>query len=90
MTSMRRIYSTAFLAPALGALLLIRAGTRLETGTLGATQVVSGTFAVLGLLLVDMNLHRVNWSAPGTWLWIGICAAIAAAGVALLVPRREP
>ena len=60
----------------------------MEERTLGATQVVSGTFAVLGLLLVDANLHRVDWSAPGTWLWIGLCVAIALVGVALLMPRR--
>ena len=83
-----RIYSTVFLAPAVGALMLIRVGTLLEDRTLGATQVVSGALAVLGLLLVDANLHRANWSAPGTWLWVGLCGVITLVGVALLIARR--
>ena len=83
-----RIYSTAFLAPAVGALLLMRAGTPLEDRTLGATQAVSGVLAVLGVLLVDAKVHRIDWGAPGTWLWIALCGAIALVGVALLVPRR--
>ncbi len=85
-----RIYSTAFLTPAVGALLLFRVGTRREDRTLGATQLVSGVAAIAGFVAVDANLHRVSWDVAGTWLWLALCAAIAAVGVILLRGRPAP
>ena len=82
-----RIYSTAFLTPAVGAVLLFRAGTRSEDRTLGATQLVSGVAAIVGFLVVDANLHKVSWDVAGTWLWLALCAAIAAVGVMLIWSR---
>jgi hypothetical protein len=82
-----RIYSAAFLAPATGAALLVRAGTRFEDRTLGVTQVVSGVAAIAGLLVVDAGLHRVDWGSLGSWLWVALCVAIAAVGLLLLRGR---
>jgi len=82
-----RIYSTAFLTPAVGALLLFRVGTRLEDRTLGATQLVSGVAAIAGFVVVDANLHTAPWNVAGTWLWLALCAAIAAVGLILIRSR---
>lgn len=83
-----RIYSAAFLTPAVGAALLVRAGTPQEDRTLGATQVVSGVAAVAGLVVVDSSLHRVDWARPGTWLWLALPVGIVAVGLLLLRGRR--
>jgi hypothetical protein len=83
-----RIYSAAFLTPAVGAALLVRLGTGREDRTLGLTQVVSGVAAIAGLLAVDANLHRVDWTLAGTWGWVALCVAIA--GVGLLLLRGRP
>ena len=82
-----RIYSTAFLTPAVGALLLFRVGTRLEDRTLGATQLVSGVAAIAGFVVVDANLHQAAWDVAGTWLWLALCAAIAVVGLILIRGR---
>jgi hypothetical protein len=83
-----RVYSAAFLTPAVGAALLVRVGTPHEDRTLGASQVVSGVAAVTGLLVADASLHRVDWTRPGTWLWLAFPVAIAAVGLLLLRGRR--
>ena len=84
---MARLYSAAFLTPAVGALLLVRAGSSHEDRALGSTQVVSGVAAIAGLLIVDAELHRVDWGLPGTWAWVVMCAAIAGVGGLLLRGR---
>jgi hypothetical protein len=84
---MARLYSAAFLTPAVGALLLVRVGSPHEDRALGSTQVVSGVAALVGLLIVDASLRRVDWSLPGTWAWVALCIGIAAVGVLLLRGR---
>jgi hypothetical protein len=84
---MARLYSAAFLTPAVGALLLVRVGSSHEDRALGSTQVVSGVAAVAGLLIVDAEMHRVDWGMPGTWAWVAMCLAIAGVGGLLLRGR---
>ena len=82
-----RIYSAAFITPAVGAALLVRLGTVHEDRTLGASQLVSGIAAVAGVVVVDASVHRVDWGLPGTWAWVAMCAAIAGVGGLLLRGR---
>ena len=42
----------------------------------GIAQATTGSGVILGLILTDLQVHRVNWSAAGTWLWIALFAAI--------------
>lgn len=78
-----RMYSVAFITPALGAWLLLRSVSVPELRTLGLTQIV-GVLPVIGLLIVDSEVRRVNWSAVGTWLWIGLFGVIGLMGALLL------
>ncbi len=86
-----RMYSVAFLTPALGALLLLRAAAWAEVFSLGLTLAGGGLFTLLGFLLVALRLGRVDWAAPGTWLWLALFAGFLASGLALLgAARRLP
>lgn len=76
-----RMYSVAFLAPALGAWLLRRAAAAVELLTMGLTQLAGGTLAIAGLAVVDLAVRRVAWARTGTWLWIGLLALTALMGV---------
>jgi hypothetical protein len=67
-----RMYSVAFLTPAVGSWLLWRASSALELMVMGLTQALGGVLAIAGLLVVDAQVHRVDWTQLGTWLWIGI------------------
>jgi hypothetical protein len=56
---------------------------------LGLTQAVGGALAVAGLLLVDAAVHRVNWSQPGTWFWIGISTVTLIIGIWMMWQGRQ-
>ncbi len=80
-----RLYSAVFLVLALGALLVCRYAARNELGTFAATQITFGVFAIAGLLIVDADLDKVDWSATGTWVWTIGMGAIALMGAWLAV-----
>jgi hypothetical protein len=47
------------------------------------TLLAFGGFAIAGLLVVDADVHAVDWSSAGTWAWIAIFAAVAGCGAAV-------
>ena len=79
-----RMYSAIFLTGAVGAFVLARAAAPIEYFTLGITYAVLGFFTILGLVVVDASVHTVDWSAPGTWLWVVAFAISLILGVALI------
>lgn len=86
-----RLYSAAFITPALGSLLLVRAAAREEVLTMGLTLMALGFLPVLGIVMVDVATRRVNWMSGGTWVWIGGFALLVAAGIGLMwTSRRLP
>jgi hypothetical protein len=86
-----RVYSTVFIGSAVGAWLMSRVAAPVEWLTMGAVQSTLGLLAIVGLVLVDLALHRVNWSAPGTWLWVGAFAVLMLAGLGMLwQASRQP
>jgi hypothetical protein len=79
-----QIYSPIFVALGAGSLVMSRAGARIEFLTLGVTQAVFGSLAILGLVIVDASARRVDWSSPDTWLWVAGFAVLFVAGVAMV------
>ena len=57
-----------------------------EYQTYGAVLVVFGLGAVAGLLLVDAQLHKVDWGYFGTWFWIGSSVISGGWGLWLMSP----
>jgi hypothetical protein len=78
-----RIYSAIFLTLALAAAIASRATTAIELATLGLTCVALGALEPIGLVVVDADVGKVDWSATGTWVWIAMFAAILGFGLAL-------
>ena len=78
-----RFYSVAFLTPALGALYLAGSAAWAEVLALAMTFFVGGLLPIVGLVVTDARVHRIDWSAPGTWLWIAMFAVLAATGAGL-------
>jgi hypothetical protein len=83
-----RIYSAIFVAYGVGSVVLARSASSDELRTVGIGHAVFALSAVGGLVLVDMARHAVNWSAAGTWAWIGMFAVMLAGGVSLVVAAR--
>jgi hypothetical protein len=86
-----QLYSAVFVAGGVGSFLLVRAAAPVELLTLGLSQAVLGGLAVLGLVLVDAGVNRVDWALPGTWLWLAMFGvpALAGVGIALEAGRRR-
>jgi hypothetical protein len=76
-----QVYSVTFITPAIGAYVLLKGGSKTEWLTLGLTQFILGAFSILGVIIVDMSVKRVDWSATGTWIWFGLFAAITIVSV---------
>jgi hypothetical protein len=78
-----RVYSAVFVSGAVGAYLLSRIGAFWDFFTIGVSHAAFGFFAILGTVLVDAVTHRVNWSSPGTWLWLALFGWLCIAGVVI-------
>lgn len=84
-----RMYSVLYIILALGALLLIGAASSIELLAAGLTQAVGGIIPIIGLVIIDNQVDKVDWSAVGTWLWIGTFAIIPLTGAGLVWQFRE-
>jgi hypothetical protein len=80
-----RIYSAVFLTGAVGAYVLWRSAAAVELLLLGLTQSALGLFAILGLVIVNASQHRVNWTQPGTWVWISLFVVLLLTGSVQIV-----
>lgn len=88
-----RLYSAAFITPAVGAWLLARSATKLDLLALGLTQVFAGLLSIVGLFIVNSVVpveRQVNYSLVGTWLWLGSSLMIFLAGAAMVSISRAP
>jgi hypothetical protein len=83
-----RMYSVLYITPATGALLLFSAAASIELLMLGLTQIVGAGATILGFVLIDNRVDKVDWSAFGTWLWIGSFAIILLTGIGLVWQSR--
>lgn len=83
-----QMYSVSFLTPAVGAFLLSKSASKTEWLTMGVTQAVLGLFPVLGVLIVDASIKRVDWLAASTWFWMIIFTAIFAVAVWMIKESR--
>jgi hypothetical protein len=84
-----QVYSAIFITAGVGAWILSRHAPREELVALGAAQLVLGALAVIGLALTDAAVKRVDWTAPGTWLWVALFALIAVSGLVKLAAARR-
>ena len=83
-----RMYSVLYITPASGALLLFGTAASIELFTMGLTQIAGGGASILGLVIIDNQVNKIDWSAFGTWLWIGSFAIILLTGIGLVWRSR--
>jgi hypothetical protein len=80
-----QLYSVTFLTPAAGALSLLRSATRIDWFTLGITQLAWGLLPIFALVIVDLQVARVDWFALPVWVWIGLFVMTAVMGALMLI-----
>jgi hypothetical protein len=83
-----RLYSAIFITLAVAALEVSRVAAPVELLLVGLTQFTLGFFSILGLVLSDVSEKTVEWSALGTWVWVGGFGVLLVAGAALVVQSR--
>jgi hypothetical protein len=83
-----RLYSAIFITLAVAALEVSRVAAPVELLLVGLTQFTLGFFSILGLVLADVSENTVQWSALGTWVWVGGFAVLLVAGAALVAQSR--
>ncbi|ESW90890.1 hypothetical protein X770_10895 [Mesorhizobium sp. LSJC269B00] len=76
-----QVYSAIFLAGAGGTYLLWRSAPREELLVLGLAQFLVGLLAVLGLVITDAAVHRIDWTAAGTLCWLALFGWIGISGI---------
>ncbi|GAB4579342.1 MAG: hypothetical protein Fur0022_20800 [Anaerolineales bacterium] len=82
------LYSSVFISGALGNLILARVAARIEYLTLGLSQFTFGFFAIVGLFIVDAQVHRVDWTNPGVYLWLALFGILIIVGAGLTWQSR--
>jgi hypothetical protein len=76
-----QVYSAIFLAGAGGAYLVWKSAPREELLVLGLAQFLVGLLAILGLVITDAAVHRIDWTAPKTLCWLALFGWIGISGV---------
>ena len=84
-----QLYSVTFLTPAIGAYMLTKGATKLEWQTLGLAQIILGSLPILGVIIVDAAVHKVVWSAVGTWIWFALFSAMLLGGLWMMGEARK-
>jgi hypothetical protein len=78
-----RVYSAIFLTLALAAAIESRSAAPIPLATFGLTCVALGALQPIGLLVVDADVEKIDWSSAGTRAWIAMFAALFAYGLIL-------
>ncbi|WP_287330689.1 hypothetical protein [Mesorhizobium sp.] len=76
-----QVYSAIFLAGAGGIYLVWRSAPREELLVLGLAQFLIGLLAILGIVITDAAVHRIDWMATGTLCWLTLFGWIGVSGV---------
>jgi hypothetical protein len=79
-----QIYSAIFISGAVSSFILARAAAPIEFLAIGLAQIVLGSLAIAGVVIVDVSLHKINWTLPSTWLWLGMFATLLLIGLGKL------
>ncbi|MGF1521790.1 MAG: hypothetical protein ACFBSF_05655 [Leptolyngbyaceae cyanobacterium] len=84
-----QLYSGIFLVGAAGAALLTWQATARELWALGLIQVALGGFVVAGVVIVDLAVHKIDWSLFGNWVWMGAFVLLGSAGLGMVWEAQQ-
>ena len=84
-----QLYSAMFLTGAAGAALLARQATAMELWAFGLIQLTLSGLVLVGVVIVDLAVRRINWGSFGNWAWMGAVLLLAIAGLALVLASRS-
>jgi hypothetical protein len=78
-----QVYSAIFVAGGVGSLIASRKASERDYLALGLAFIVLGTVAIAAMIVVDLELERVDWGAAGTFGWLVMFALTLVMGLGL-------
>jgi hypothetical protein len=87
-----RIYAAIFITPAVGAWVIRRNSAPSERLVVGLTLLAVGVLSILGTVWTSTGVpvdKQINYADLGTWIFFGMNALLAAAGLVLMRSARK-
>lgn len=87
-----QLYSATFITGSVLLISVATVATPAEFITAGLTEATFSVFAILGLIIVDAAVKKIDWSAPNTVVWLALLVFLALLGIAMIVAgaRKVP
>lgn len=79
-----QLYSSIFIAGAVGSWVLQRAATSVELLTMGLTQVTFSLLVLIGMTVVDASVHKIQWLQAGTLFWLSSFVVLGFIGMMMI------
>jgi hypothetical protein len=79
-----QLYSAVFLTGFVMMLTVAKRATHAEMVAAGVMEIIFGVFSILGLVIVDREVHKIDWSATNTIVWLALLVVITAVGIAMV------
>ncbi|MEN8173236.1 MAG: hypothetical protein ABFS03_10200, partial [Chloroflexota bacterium] len=79
-----QLYSATFITGSVMMHAIIPRATAAEFIAVGLNAVTFSSTSILGLVIVDAEVHKINWSATNTLAWLASLAVLAALGILLI------
>ncbi|MEA3337341.1 MAG: hypothetical protein U9R25_15690 [Chloroflexota bacterium] len=84
-----QLYSATFITGGVMMYSVAKAATPAEFIAAGLTEATFSIFSILGLIVVDLSVKKIDWTAPNTLIWLALLAALAALGIAMIVAGKR-
>lgn len=84
-----QLYSATFITGSVMLISVATIATPAEFMTAGATELTFGVFSILGLLIVDASVNKIEWAASNTLLWLASLVILALLGASMIMAGRR-
>jgi len=79
-----QLYSATFLTGCVLMLTVSVRATRAEFFATGVTESAFGIFSILGLVIVDHRVQKIDWTASNTIAWLALLGVITVLGLTMI------
>ncbi len=80
-----QLYSATFITGGVMMASVATFATHAEFIAAGLTEATFSIFAILGIIIVDATVKKIDWSASNTLVWLTLLAILALLGIAMIV-----
>jgi hypothetical protein len=87
-----QLYSATFITGSVMMFSVAKSATPTEFIATGLTESIFSILSILGLIIVDASVNKIDWLASNTLAWLASLAVLAVLGIAMIVAgaRKVP